>query len=131
MVIRIVNGCFSICKIKDLAGFDPAADGPEAVPYFLARTETELSLVCRTDRVPAVTAARQDGWCLLQIEGTMDLSLVGILAGLTEALADAGVAVFAVSTFDTDYLLVRSDTLGTASAALSAAGHRILGDSAD
>ncbi len=87
-------------------------------------TDEETTVVCPSALVPAdITADR--GWRALKVEGTLDLSLVGILASLAEPLAQAGVAVFAVSVYDTDYLLVRETALETAVGALEAAGHTV------
>ena len=90
------------------------------------RTPTELSIVCRDDAAPAsVTSSR--GWRAIAVEGTLDFALTGILASLAGPLTAAGVSIFAVSTYDTDYVLVKAETLGRAVAALAAAGHRFSG----
>lgn len=93
-------------------------------PVWVARTDDELSVVC--DSRVAVPAERSDdGWSCLRVEGPLDLGLVGVLANLSAALADAGVSLLAQSTFDTDYLLVRSGDLARAIDALTAAGHTV------
>lgn len=89
------------------------------------RTREELSLVCAQDQVPAGVRA-EDGWRALQVLGPLDFSLTGILAGLAGALAAAGVSIFAISTFDTDYLLVKASSLSAAVEALRGQGHTIL-----
>ncbi|HJV89216.1 MAG TPA: ACT domain-containing protein [Holophagaceae bacterium] len=92
----------------------------------LTRTDEELSLVVPLDRVPE--GVRREGpWRAVQVEGPLDFALVGILAELSGILARAGISCFALSTFDTDYLLVKSDRLEAACEALGAAGHAILG----
>ena len=92
----------------------------------VTRTVSELSIVCRDASVPpAVTANR--GWRAIAVNGTLDFALTGILAALASPLAAAGVSMFAVSTYDTDYVLVKQDTLDRAVAALAAAGHRFSG----
>ncbi|HVS16769.1 MAG TPA: ACT domain-containing protein [Thermoanaerobaculia bacterium] len=90
----------------------------------LARAPGELSLVCREDLRPAGAIAETD-FVALGVCGPLDFSLVGVLAGLTSALAQAGVSVFAVSTYETDYLLVRAPALEAAVAALRAAGYDV------
>lgn len=90
----------------------------------ITRTAEELSIVCEADAVPG-DVRRETGFRALKVAGPLDFSLSGILAALAVPLADAGVSVFALSTFDTDYLLVREAQLETALRALRAAGHRI------
>ena len=90
----------------------------------MTRTAEELSVVCREEVVPGGVRCER-GWRCLRVAGTLDFSLVGVLALLLVPLAGAGVAVFCVSTFDTDYLLVRDADLARATEALGAAGHRV------
>lgn len=88
------------------------------------RTREELSIVCGASHLPAhVTAER--GWRCLRVAGTLDFSLTGVLASIAAPLADAGVSIFAISTYDTDYVLVRAYALPAAVAALAAAGHDV------
>ncbi|RME89903.1 MAG: ACT domain-containing protein [Anaerolineae bacterium] len=94
--------------------------------YALTRTAEELSLVCPSE--VAVPGNRHEaGWALLKVEGPLDFGMIGVLADLSGALATAGVSLFAISTFDTDYLLVKAEDLSRALAALRAAGHRVDG----
>ena len=90
----------------------------------ITRTRDELSVVC-SERAAPDGVARQAGWRCLQVLGPLDLSLVGVLASMIEPLAQAQLSVFAVSTYDTDYLLVRDETLNQALETLRAAGHVI------
>jgi uncharacterized protein len=92
--------------------------------HAVIRAPGELTVVCPADRVPDDVRAER-GWRALVVDGPLDLALTGVLASLAGPLADAGVALFALATFDTDYLLVRSDRLDDAVRALRAAGHRI------
>ena len=83
-------------------------------------------MVCAQDTVPeGVTAER--GWRCFRVAGKLDFSLVGVIASLSAALADAGISVFVTSTFATDYLLVRCEDLPAAAAAWRGAGHRVVG----
>ncbi len=91
--------------------------------YFLSCAMGEGSLVCRAEDVPDSAIAREEDWKGFRVAGTMDFSLTGILAGLTKTFADARIPVFAVSTFDTDYLLVKEDFFVPAREALEKAGH--------
>ena len=107
-----------------------AADAP--VPYWatqgpfssVTRTGDELSVVTELSRVPA-SVQSQPGWRVLKVHGPFVLSEVGVLAALAKPLAETKISLFAVSTFDTDYLLVASETLSAAIAALERAGHTV------
>jgi uncharacterized protein len=88
------------------------------------RTAEELSIVCVASHVPShVTAER--GWRCLRVAGKLDFSMTGVLASIAGPLAEAGVSIFAISTYDTDYILVRAHSLPAAIAALTAAGHDV------
>lgn len=116
---------YAICRMPP----DAAAPGQGGGPgiWSLTRTAEELSLVCAEDGLPTDADAPQisRGWRALRVAGTLDFSLIGVLAALAAPLADAGVSIFALSTYDTDYLLVRADDLERATAALEADGHRL------
>ena len=107
----------SVCQIKDLADVNDF--------LFLAKTDKELSVVCETAKVPENTINREDGWTAFRVEGSLEFSLVGILADLSHCLADAGISIFAVSTYDTDYILVKKDNWDKAKSALLNAGYEI------
>ncbi len=118
MRLRTIEGQYSICKVTTI---DPAII---SAPFcFVGKTDLELSLVCPTELVPEKTLARDDGWSMFGVVGSMDFSLVGILASLSATLAEAGVGIFAVSTYDTDYILVKTEGLETALEALVTAGN--------
>ena len=121
MELKIIPGTFTVCKISDPSQADLTN------PYcFLCKTDTELSLVCRTQRVPAQTLEREDGWRAVRIQGKLDFSLVGVLARITGVLAEKQISVFAVSTYDTDYILTKSADFQPALQALRLGGYRIL-----
>lgn len=92
----------------------------------VTRTPEELSVMCRQELLPAGVQA-EVGWRCLRVAGAMPLTLVGVLASLTKPIAAAGVGVFAVSTFDTDYLFVKEAEFQLAVAALRRAGHTVEG----
>lgn len=112
---------YAICRLSPDAPFPDWARG-----HFvsLSRTQDELSVVCQQDFVPKDVQQEGD-WVVLQVAGPMDLSIVGVLASLTKPLAEAKINLFAISTFDTDYLLVKSEKYQAAKAALEGAGHKI------
>ena len=120
MKLEVLPQLFSVCKVADYGGVDFGA------PFvFTGATDGEKSLVCPTALVPANTAARSDGWRAFRVAGTLDFSLVGILAALSKTLADAGVGIFAISTFDTDYILTKAEDFDRAATALASAGHNL------
>jgi hypothetical protein len=91
----------------------------------ITRTTDELSIVCNQEHVPQGIKCEK-GWRCLKLEGPLDLSLIGILAALLNPLAEAGVSIFALSTFDTDYILVKEEKLEEAAQVLSRAGHHLV-----
>ena len=90
----------------------------------MTRTEDELSVVCPEEYVPE-DVSREPGWRALRLEGPLDLSMVGILSSVAAPLAEAGASIFAVSTFDTDYVLVKGSQLDLAVDTLRENGHRV------
>ena len=121
MKLRILPYELTVCKVSD-----PTALELDKSFYFIARTDEELSLVCPTEDAPAETAAREDGWRGFRIEGVLDFSLIGILSELSGLLAGRGIGIFAVSTYDTDYILVKREDLAPAVRALEEAGHTVV-----
>ncbi len=111
--------------------FAPEGDVPPEVwrsPLVaVTRTPEELSIVCAADVPLRGALACEEGWAALKVAGTLDFALTGILSGLSTVLAAAGIGVFAVSTFDTDYLLVKAGHLEAAAIALREAGHVVDG----
>jgi predicted glycoside hydrolase/deacetylase ChbG (UPF0249 family) len=120
--IEILPGRHAVCRLP--------ADHPWPLPpgeaglFSITRTADELSVVCLESRAPG-GARVEGGWRCLRVRGPLDLALVGVMASLTRCLADAGVSLFALSTFDTDLLLVREADLERAASALQAAGHGV------
>ena len=112
----------TVCKLISMEDFDPSAEF-----FFFGKTGEELSLVCRTEDVPVRTQAREDGWKGFRIRGILDFSLIGILAGITDVLARNRIGLFAVSTYNTDYILVREEDFDRAGLVLSEAGYAIAG----
>lgn len=122
MRLNLLEERLSVCRLDVEAALPDCIREPGF--WSITRTQDELSLVCREGHAPAGARCEQD-WRCLKVEGPLDFSLVGILAELARVLAEAGVSIFALSTFDTDYLLVRSEKLQTALSALRSAGHTL------
>lgn len=102
-----------------------AATGKAAETFFsITRTTEETSIVAETDVVPEALRSKTN-WRLMKVHGPFDLSAVGVLASLVTPLAGAGISLFTISTFNTDYLLVQAEQLRAAIAALRKGGHRI------
>ena len=114
---------FAVCRLAPDAPVPPLPLGASLVALTL--TPDELSLVTPEDAAPE-GAKVEAGWRALRVAGPLDFSLTGVLASLAAPLAQAGIAIFVVSTYDTDYLLVRESTLDAALAALLAAGHTLI-----
>lgn len=111
--------------ISRLAADAPIPDWATRGSFFsVTRTGDELSVVCELSQVP-VGAQSQPGWRVFKVHGPFVLSEIGVLSALAAPLAEAKISLFAVSTFDTDYLLVATETLSAAIAALGRAGHTI------
>ena len=113
---------FSVCKVTDYSGID--VDQPF---IFTGSTDEEKSLVCPTDLVPGNTVERDDGWKAFRICGALDFSSIGILAGITMILADREIGVFAISTYNTDYILTKEADFEKVLLVLKEAGYRMKG----
>ena len=125
--VTVLPGFFAIVR---LAADAPLPSWASAGDFFsVTRTSDELSVVCLANQVPSSPTA-ETGWRALKVQGPFALSEIGVLAALAAALAHAKVSVFAISTFDTDYLLVSDKSLDAAIVALRAAGHSVVDDNA-
>jgi hypothetical protein len=122
LVLSLLPGHLAICRLR--AEADIPAWAQTGSFTSITRTTEELSIVCTQDKVPEGTRC-EVGYRCFRVEGPLDFALTGILASLTTVLAQEGVSVFAVSTFDTDYLLVKEEQLEKTIGALSEAGHHV------
>lgn len=113
-----------MCRLEP--GEPPPAPPDDGSLFSSTSTGEERSLVCRADLAPGGSRV-EPGWRALTVAGPLDFALVGLIAGLTEALARASISVFVLSTFDTDHLLVRAGSLDQAVAALASSGHTVTG----
>ena len=92
----------TVCKVADVSDIDMITEF-----YFIGKTDEEISLVCKTEDTPSNTIDRDDGWRGFRIQGILDFSLIGILSKLSGILAQHKIGIFAVSTYNTDYILVK------------------------
>jgi hypothetical protein len=117
-----LEGTFTVCR---LSPGDPEPAWSTALPFSsITRTREETSIVCPTSSVPPEARAK-GGWRCLRVAGTLDFTLVGILSVLLSPLAEAGLPVFVISTYDTDYLMINEPDFTRAIQVLREAGHRV------
>ena len=121
---------FTLDDLYAVVRLEPDSPLPDWVQgghfWSVTRSDTELSVVARESDVPAQASAER-GWCALEVAGPLDFSLTGVVASLVSPLAAAEIPIFVLSTFETDYLLVRERDLERAVAALTEAGHAVDG----
>ena len=120
MKLRIIDTEFTVCKVEDYSEIELSQ------PFvFTGATDEEKSLVCPTALVPSNTTEREDGWKAFRIEGVLDFSLIGILSKISSLLAENGIGIFAISTFNTDYVLTKTKDFERAIKALESTGYEI------
>ena len=121
MEIKRISQDFSVCQVKDysLVNLDSEYN-------FIGKTDEEKSLVCITSDVPENAIKRDDGWKAFRIQGVLDFSLIGVLAKIATILADNGIPIFAVSTYNTDYVLIKKENYQKALDILQTTGYKIV-----
>ncbi len=121
MELRTLEETFAITRLAADQAVPPWVGGKDLIA--VVRTRNELSIVCSDATVPANVTEVQRGFKALVVTGTLDFALTGIIADLAKPLAAAGISIFGISTYDTDHILVREESLDSAKNALAAAGH--------
>ena len=121
MELKRIDHKLTVCKITDVSDIDLNADF-----YFIGKTDEEVSLVCKTEDTPQNTVERDDGWRGFRIQGVLDFSLIGILSKLSGILAEHKIGIFAVSTYNTDYILVKEENYEKALTALAQEGYTVV-----
>ena len=121
MEIKKIDHNFSVCQVEDYSLVNLNSEYS-----FIGKTDEEKSLVCITDEVPANVIQQDDGWKAFRIQGVLNFSLIGILAKIATALADNGISIFAVSTYNTDYVLMKRENYQKALDVLKALGYMII-----
>ena len=122
LTIVIYQKMYAVCQLQADAAVPTWAEGPEFVS--ITRTAAELSIVCQQDMLPGDVRAEKSRR-LMRIEGKLGFELTGVLASVTAPLSKAELSIFAISTYDTDYLLIADEDLQKATEMLEAAGHTI------
>ena len=121
MELKAIDHKLTVCKVTEVSNINMDTDF-----YFIGKTDEELSLVCKTEDTPQNTIERDDGWRGFRIQGILDFSLVGILSKLSGILAENQIGIFAVSTYNTDYILVKEENFERALEILAFKGYKIV-----
>ena len=120
MEIKKIEHDLTVCKLKSEKDIDLTKKF-----YFVGKTDEEISFVCLTEDTPTDTLEREDGWRAFRIQGVLDFSLIGILAKISTILAENKIGIFVVSTFNTDYILVKKENIDRALALLELNGYTV------
>ena len=121
MILKKINKSFTVCKVKNINEIDFSDEY-----CFVGKTDEELSLVYTEGKAPKDCIEREDGWTAFRIEGTLDFSLIGIISKISVALAEEKIGVFVVSTFNTDYVLVKTENFENAKNKLISLGYEFI-----
>lgn len=121
MELKRLDHELTVCKLSGVEDVDLNKEF-----YFIGRTDEEISLVCKTEDTPKNTIERDDGWRGFRIQGVLDFSLIGILSKISGILAENRIGIFAVSTYNTDYILVKKENFERALEVLSEAGYTVV-----
>lgn len=121
MDIKKIHQDFSVCQVEDYSLVDL-----ESEYCFIGKTDEEKSLVCITSEVPSNAIKCDDGWKAFRIQGVLEFSLIGILAKIASILADNAIPVYVVSTYNTDYVLIKNEKYQKGLEILEASGYRII-----
>ena len=121
MELKRIDHKLTVCKVPEASNINLDADF-----YFIGKTDEELSLVCKTEDTPKNTVERDAGWRCFRVQGVLDFSLIGILSKLSGILAEHKIGIFAVSTYNTDYILVKEENYERALSVLASEGYVIV-----
>ena len=121
MELEKLNDALTVCKVASKDVLELNKDF-----YFIGKTDQEISLVCKTDDTPEAVTECDHGWRGFRIRGVLDFSLIGILSKISGILAENNIGIFAISTFNTDYILVKEENFEKALEVLAAEGYCIV-----
>ncbi len=122
LTFLLLKDRYAVCRLDSTAEIPDLAEGGEFCS--ITKTPDELSVVCSEDNLP-MGAKCEKGWRVLKIQGLLDFALTGILASAAVILANQKISIFALSTFNTDYILVKEEQINNAITALQEAGHTV------
>ena len=120
MELKRIKHKLTVCKVSESSDINMNTDF-----YFIGKTDEELSLVCKTEDTPQNTVERDDGWRGFRIQGVLDFSLIGILSKISGILAEHKIGIFAISTYNTDYILVKEENYERALTVLASEGYTV------
>lgn len=121
MKIQKIHQDFSVCQVEDYTLVNL-----ESKYCFIGKTDEEKSLVCLTNEVPSNVIQQDDGWKAFHIQGVLDFSLIGILSKIASILADYHISIYAVSTYNTDYIFLKKENYQRGLEVLEAAGYQMI-----
>ncbi|MBO7418217.1 MAG: ACT domain-containing protein [Bacteroidaceae bacterium] len=121
MELKVIDIVFSVCKVENFSEVDLNEQF-----VFTGSTDEEHSLVCPVNVVPNNTIERNDGWKAFRVEGVLDFSIIGILSMISTCLAENKISIFTISTFNTDYILTKSEDFERAIGVLRREGYTVL-----
>lgn len=120
MTLEVLPQKLAVCKLSDLSQIDYTDEY-----LFIGKTDEEISLVCSIDKIPENTSETDVTWRAFRIQGQLDFSLIGILSKISTILADNQIGIFAISTFNTDYILTKDENFSRALEVLVGAGYEV------
>jgi len=121
MKLEILEYEFSVCQIKNTKQVDFSREY-----VFLSKTADEISLVCETDCVPQNTVAYKHGWKALKVSGVLEFDMVGVIAKISNTLAQIDISIFVISTYNTDYILLKTESFDKGVQALTLNGYVVV-----
>lgn len=120
MKLERIGQDFSVCQVEDYSLVNL-----ESEYCFIGKTDAEKSLACATGEVPSNAIKQEDGWKAFRVQGVLDFSMIGILSNIAAVLAEHAISIFAVSTYNTDYILVKREDYLRGVEILQSAGYEI------
>ncbi|MDX1358965.1 MAG: ACT domain-containing protein [Clostridia bacterium] len=121
MKLEVLEKQFTICKLSDESQIDYGDDF-----YFIGKTDEEISLVCHSECVPVNATEYNSGWRAFRIQGQLDFSLVGVVSKISTLMADNRISVFVISTYNTDYILIKDTDFSRALKLLEEAAYTMV-----
>lgn len=121
MELEILNKEFAVCKLQGVENINLNDEY-----CFIGKTDEEISLVCEESSIPSDCIECEKGWKAFKIKGTLDFALMGILAKIATLLAENNISIFAISTYNTDYILVKKDSFRNAITVMKENNYKVI-----